>query len=167
MARRWEFSKRRYLYPFSAEALWYSQASKSDAESAGEAVALSLLAYLTNLNFFFCLLSFVFSGQHPRHMEVPRLGVRSELQLQVQLQAYATAAAMPDLSLICDLHHSSRQRRILNPLNKARDRTRNFMVPSQIHFCCGTMGTPPVLIHFYFCSVYYVLNLDKDIPVRR
>ena len=30
------------------------------------------------------------------------------------------------------LHHSSRQRRILNPLNDARDQTRNFMVPSRI-----------------------------------
>ena len=38
-----------------------------------------------------------------RHMEVPRLGVESELQLP----AYATATAMPDLSYICDLHHSS------------------------------------------------------------
>ena len=36
-------------------------------------------------------------------MEVPRLEVETELQLQ----AYATATAMADLSLICDLHHSS------------------------------------------------------------
>ena len=35
-------------------------------------------------------------------------------------------------SRVCDLHHSSRQRRILNPLSKGRDRTRNLMVPSQI-----------------------------------
>ena len=31
-------------------------------------------------------------GLHLRHMEVPRLGVKSELQLP----AYTTAAAMPD-----------------------------------------------------------------------
>ena len=31
-----------------------------------------------------------------------------------------------------DLHHSSRQRQILNPLNKSMDRTLNLMVPSQI-----------------------------------
>ena len=30
------------------------------------------------------------------------------------------------------LHHSSRQRQILNPLNKARDRSRNLMIPSRI-----------------------------------
>ena len=31
------------------------------------------------ISFFFCLLSFVFLGMHPQHMEVPRLGVESEL----------------------------------------------------------------------------------------
>ena len=36
----------------------------------------------------------------PRHMEVPRLGVKSELQLPV----YATDTAMQDLSHVCDLH---------------------------------------------------------------
>ena len=34
-----------------------------------------------------------------------------------------TATAVQDLSPICDLHHSSRQRQILNPLSEARDRT--------------------------------------------
>ena len=36
------------------------------------------------------------------------------------------------LSRVCDLHHSSQQCRLLNPLNEDRDRTRNLMVPSQI-----------------------------------
>ena len=40
------------------------------------------------------------------------------------------------------LHHSSQQSRILNPLSKARDRTRNCMVPSQILFHCSTTGIP-------------------------
>ena len=44
-------------------------------------------------------------------MEVPRLGVESELQL---LDATATW----DPSFICDLHHSSWQCQILNPLSK-------------------------------------------------
>ena len=56
-----------------------------------------------------------FLGLHLQHMEVPRLGVQSELQLP----AYTTATAMPDLSLVCDLHHSSWQCWILNPLSKA------------------------------------------------
>ena len=40
------------------------------------------------------------------------------------------------------LHHSSRQRQILNPLSEARDWTCVLMDPSQIHFCCATTGTP-------------------------
>ena len=59
----------------------------------------------------------VFLGPHPQHMEVPKLGVKLELQPP----AYATAIAMPDLSLVCDLHHSSGQLWILNPLSEARD----------------------------------------------
>ena len=50
-------------------------------------------------------------------MEVPRLGVKSGLQLP----AFTTATATPDLNRVCDLHHSSRQCRILNPLSEARD----------------------------------------------
>ena len=78
-----------------------------------------------------------FLGLHPWHVEVPRLGVQSELQLQ----AYATATATPDLSRFFDLHHSSRQCRIFNPLINARDQTHNLVVPNQIHFCCTTTGT--------------------------
>ena len=57
---------------------------------------------------------FCFLGQHPQHMEVPRLGVKSELQPPVS----TTATAMPDPSLVCDLHHSSRQHWIPNPLRR-------------------------------------------------
>ena len=38
----------------------------------------------------------------------------------LHLQACATATAISDVSLICDLHYSSRQCWILNPLSKAR-----------------------------------------------
>ena len=65
--------------------------------------------------FFFCLVWFL--GPHPRHMEVPRLGVESQLQPLV----YATATAMQDPSQVCDLHHSSHQCQILNPPIEARD----------------------------------------------
>ena len=60
---------------------------------------------------------FSFLGLHWQHIEDPRLGVFSELQLL----AYATATAMPDPSCICDLHCSSQQCWILNPLSGARD----------------------------------------------
>ena len=64
------------------------------------------------VHFFFFLL-FFFLGLNPRHMEILRLGVESELQLP----AYTTATATPDLSHGCDLYHSSRQHQILNPLS--------------------------------------------------
>ena len=50
-------------------------------------------------------------------MEVPRLGVESELQLP----AYTTDTAMQDPSHIFDLHHSSQQHWIPDPLREARD----------------------------------------------
>ena len=66
---------------------------------------------------FFFFLSFCLSGPHPQHMEVLRLRV----ELELQPLAYATAIVTWDLSRICDLHHSSWQCQILNPLSKARD----------------------------------------------
>ena len=42
-------------------------------------------------------------------MEVPKLGIESELWLL----AYPTATAMLDLSLACDLYHSSWQYQII------------------------------------------------------
>jgi len=76
-------------------------------------------------------LVFVFSGPHLWHMEVPRLGVKLELQLP----AYFTGTAMPDLSHIYNLHHSLQQRQILNPLSEARDPTCVLMDASEIRFC--------------------------------
>ena len=61
-------------------------------------------------------------------MEVPRLGVKSE----VQLPAYTTAPAIRDSSRICDLYHTLWQRWILNPLNKARDQTCLLLDISQV-----------------------------------
>ena len=87
--------------------------------------------------FLFFFFFFVFLGLHSWHIEFPRLGIKSE----IQLPGYATATTMQDPSHICDLH-SSRQRRILNPLSKARYRTCNLMVPMLIHFHCTTMEIP-------------------------
>ena len=84
--------------------------------------------------FLFCLFFFflVFLGLHLQHMEVPRLGVQSELQLL----AYATATFDP--SHVRDLHHSSWQCRILNWLSKTRNQTRILMDAN--HW--ATTGTP-------------------------
>ena len=80
-------------------------------------------------------------------MRVPQLGGESELQLP----AYTTAIVTPDLSRICDLHHSSQQRQILNPLSEARDQTFIFMDTSWVHFYWATMGTSTTSI---FYSLY-------------
>ena len=72
----------------------------------------------------------VFLGPHPQHMEIPRLGVESVLQLP----AYTTATAASDLSCVFDLHHSSQQRRVLNPMSEARDQICIFMNTSQIRY---------------------------------
>ena len=69
----------------------------------------------------FCFFVFCFSflELHLQYMEFPRLGVESELQLL----AYTTATAMPDLSPIFDLRHSSQPSWLFNALSEARDQT--------------------------------------------
>ena len=69
-------------------------------------------------------------GPHLWHMEVPRLGVKSELQLL----AYAIATATWDPSHTCDLYHRSRQSWIPNPLGVARDRTCVLMDTGQVYY---------------------------------
>ena len=66
---------------------------------------------------FLCLFFPFFLGLHLQHMEIPGLGVESELQLP----AYATATAARDSSCIFDLCRSLPQCRILNPQSEARD----------------------------------------------
>ena len=69
---------------------------------------------ISSIIFFVCLFCFfVFSGLQPGHMEVPRLGVKSELQMP----AYSTATAMQDPSRVCNLYHNSGNAWILNLLS--------------------------------------------------
>ena len=86
---------------------------------------------------------FAFLRSHPRHMEVPRLGVKSELQLP----AYTTATAMQDPSHIRDLHHSPWQHQILNPLSNARDQNRIFIDTNWVHYHWATTGSPVWVIY--------------------
>ena len=90
-------------------------------------------------------------------MNVPRFNLL-RVKLELQPQAHTTAIAMPDPSCICDLHHSSGQHQILNPLSEARDQTHNPIVTSQIHFRCATMGTLPNH-HFLKIITLYTLSL--------
>ena len=103
----------------------HSSAPKSHGSWCTTVGTLLIFRFLLIFKSFFGL----FLGLYLWHMEVPRLGVESELQLPT----YTTARAMQDLSHICDLHHSSWQRWILNPLSEARDQTRILRDTSQVH----------------------------------
>ena len=92
-------------------------------------------------------------------MEVPRLGV----ELELQLPAYATVTAMPDPSHVCDLHHSSQQCQILNPLSEVKDGTPNLMVPRWISFRCTMMGTPHGC--FFVCLFCFVLFYAREVYI--
>ena len=94
----------------------------------------SVLQVLVTYTSFFV---FVFQGH--------TLAYGSSQDQGLQLLACTIATATPDLSRVCNLHHSSGQHHILNPLSEARERTDNLMVPSRICFCCATMGTPQLL----------------------
>ena len=71
-------------------------------------------------------------------------------------QSYSCRPAPPtatqDPSRICNLHHSSPQHWILNPLSKARDQTHILMDSSQIRFRCTIVGTS-----LYFRCVFFPL----------
>ena len=122
--------------------------------------------------FFFFLITlwwfylFIALGPHLQHVEVPRLRVKSELQLLV----YTTATATWDPSHTCDLHYSSWQRWILTPLSKAKDQTCILMDISQICFCWATRATAdfwsfsslslePLSIVTFLSCVYFRLYL--------
>ena len=93
---------------------------------------------------FIYLFLVCFLESHPRHMEAPRPGAESELQLP----AYTTAIAMLDPSCVCHRHHSSPQRRIHNSLREARDRAHVLMDTSQVHYRWATRGPLDTGFHF-------------------
>ena len=71
---------------------------------------------------------YIFLGLQLQHLEISRLEIKSELQLP----AYATATATPDLSRVCDLHCTSWQCQILNPRSEARDQTHVLVDTSRV-----------------------------------
>ena len=80
---------------------------------------MKMLTCLLSILLIFTIIIIIILGLHPWHMEVPGLGVKSELPLPV----YTATTAMQDLSYICDLHPGLWQRQILNPLSKTWDGT--------------------------------------------
>ena len=102
---------------------------------------------------------FIYLGPHPGHMKVPRLGVKSELWLP----AYITATATPDPSRLCHLHCSPRQRRIFNPLNRARDWTCILMDTSCVCNCWATTGTPKFLFNYFGISSLQIHSVFRPL----
>ena len=62
----------------------------------GKHVRNKLINKLISVHKICLFFAFCFLGPHLRHMEVLRLGVKSELQLLTRATATATATAMPD-----------------------------------------------------------------------
>ena len=107
-------------------------------------------------------------------------GSQARVRIELQLVAYTTATAMPDLSHVCYLHHSSWQCQILNSLSEARDWTRMLMDPSRVHYTWAMMGTtkfslfkfdpsciilsylfkfdPSCIILSYFCPFVFLIS---------
>ena len=96
---------------------------------------------------WFFLFIFGFLGPHVQHVDVPRPEVKVELQLP------ATATAMQDPSHICNLHHSSRQHQILNPLSGARNRTR--VLVDVLNVSCYSSYREIVLAHLYHAFIFH------------
>ena len=67
--------------------------------------------------------------------------------------------------LICNPHHSSRQRWILGPPSKARERTRVLMDTSWLQFHCAKTGTPWESFKIFF-SVKKISNMHRIIQWR-
>ena len=101
----------------------------ASAVSTRVLMCMQMLRY--NFKFLLRLQIFItFLGPHLWHMEVPRLGVESELQLP----AYTIVTATPDPIRVCYLDHSFWQHRILNPLSGTRDQTHILMDTSWVHY---------------------------------
>ena len=133
----------------------------------GLTYTVSAICLLDQYFFFFLFLLyflflFVFLGPHTQHMEVPRLGVESELQLP----ACTTATATQDSSHICNLQHSSHQRPILNPLIKARDWNCILMDASWVRYHWATMETPSWTNTSWITNMYLspTLKHPQEVP---
>ena len=96
-------------------------------------------------SFFFFFFFLVLLGPNLWHLEVPRLGTDSELQLP----AYTTATATWDLSQVCNLHHNSLPCQIFDPLSKARVRTCVLIDTSWVRWLLSHGENSLLFLYFY------------------
>ena len=87
-----------YLYLLDFPNLGCALNTKAPEKTISPLIQLDVLPLLA-MEVHWPQIFFFFLWLHLQHMEVPRLGVESELQLQ----AYTTATATPDASCICDV----------------------------------------------------------------
>ena len=107
------------------------------------------------LFFFF---SFFFLEVHLWHMEVPGLGVISELNLP----ACATTTATPDLSHVFNLHCSSPKYWILNPVTEVRDQTQILMNTSWVLNLLMPRWEVPGSLLFMDCWYHYLASMGRE-----
>ena len=88
----------------------------------------SLLPHSQHLSFFFFF--FVFFRATPMAYGISQARGQIRAAAAGLHQSHSGARS----SRICNLHHSSRQHQILNPMSEARDRTHNLMVISQVRY---------------------------------
>ena len=105
--------------------------------------------FLFNSLSFFFLFFLLF-----RAIPVAYGGSQAGGRIRAIAPATAAATATQDPSHVCDLHHSSGPRQILNPLNEVRDGTQSLMVPSQI------VSTAPPRELPNFISGVHILKLE-------
>ena len=97
-----------------------------DSENAPAQEVKNLMPRIIKHFFFFVFLPF------SRAAPAAYRGSQARGLIGAVAAGLARATAMQDPSRICNLHHSSWQCQIPNPLSKARDQTRNLMVPNRI-----------------------------------
>ena len=90
---------------------------------------------------FFTTITFAGSRQHANLCKDVRAtpAAYGSSQARGRMGAIATGLHRRDSNTrskpVCDLHYSSQQHQILNPLSKVRDQTHILMDPSHVHYC--------------------------------
>ena len=105
--------------------LWFLKTQTSSPCSDGRLLFLGLNVFPFLITFFF------FFGLFAFYRAAPVAYGDSQAR---DLIGTVAAGLHHSHSNVCNLHHSSRQCWILNPLSGARDRTRVLMVVSRVHY---------------------------------